>query len=54
MNTIKRINDDTVLLEGVYYSTNNLKKIEVVSPSGFNIDSIRINCVYYYPYKIEN
>lgn len=54
MKTFKRIGDDCILVEGVYYSTNIIKKTDILSPEGYKIDSIRINCVFYYPYKIEN
>ena len=51
MNHFKRIDDDNILLEGVYYTTNQSKKIEIRGSSGFQIDSVKINCVSYYPYK---
>ena len=53
MKNFKRIDDDTILVEGVYYTTNLSKKIEVRGKSGFMIDCIKINCVRYYPYKEE-
>jgi hypothetical protein len=54
MKTFKRIDENTILLEGVYYTTNQAKKIEVISQtSSLVIDKVRINCVSYYPFKIE-
>lgn len=53
MNTFKRIDEDTVLVEGVYYSTNISKKTEILGKSGFKIDSIKVNGVSYYPFKEE-
>ena len=53
MKTFKRIDEDTVLVEGVYYSTNVSKKVEILGKSGFKIDSIKVNGVPYYPFKEE-
>lgn len=54
MKSFKRIDEDTIIVEGVYYTTNRAKHTEIVSQSsGFKIDSVRINCVSYYPFKIE-
>lgn len=51
MNTIKRIDENTIIVESVHYTTNILKKIEVIAKSGFVIDSVKINGIYYYPFK---
>ena len=53
MKNFKRIDEDTIIVEGVYYTTNLSKKIEIRGKDGFVIDSIKINCVPYYPYKEE-
>lgn len=54
MNTLKRIDDDTLLVEGVYYTTQILKKTEIYGKSGYKIDSVIYNGVYYYPFKTES
>jgi hypothetical protein len=53
MKTFKRLDEDTVLVEGVYYTTNPTKKTEIYGTSGFVIDMIKVNGVPYYPYKEE-
>ena len=53
MKTIKRIDDETLLVEGVYYTTQILKKTEIYGKSGYKIDHAILNGNYYYPYKIE-
>jgi hypothetical protein len=53
MKQFKRFDEDTILVEGVYYSTNISKKTEILSSNGFKIDSIKINGIHYYPFKEE-
>ncbi len=53
MNTLKRIDENTILLKGVYYTTNIAKKAEIRDEVGNLIDSVKLKNVYYYPYKEE-
>jgi hypothetical protein len=53
MKTIKKYEDETFKVEGVYYCKNILKRIEVFSQEGYKIDHAILNGNYYYPYKIE-
>ena len=53
MKSLKRIDEDTLLVEGVYYSTNSLKKVEIKSEMGFMIEFVKLNGIRYYPYKEE-
>lgn len=50
MKNIKRIDMDSFLIDGVVYSLNPIKKIEVKSQrGGYYIESIKIDGIYYYP-----
>ena len=51
MKNLKRIDDETILVEGVYYSSNSLKKVEIKNEMGHSIESIKLNGIRYYPYK---
>ena len=51
MKNLKRIDEDTIFIDGVYYSTNSLKKVEIKSEMGHNIESVKLNGIRYYPYK---
>ena len=51
MKNLKRIDDETILVEGVYYSSNSLKKVEIKNEIGYAIESIKLNGIRYYPYK---
>ena len=51
MKNFKRIDEDTILVDGVYYSTNSLKKIEIKNEMGHTVESVKLNGIRYYPYK---
>jgi len=51
MNNLKRIDDETILVDGIYYSTNSLKKIEIKNEMGHTVESVKLNGIRYYPYK---
>ena len=51
MKNLKRIDDETILIDGVYYSTNSLKKLEIKSETGHTLESVKLNGIRYYPYK---
>jgi|LakMenEpi03Aug12_release.lakeMendotaPanAssembly.Ray.scaffolds.fasta_scaffold2301429_1 hypothetical protein len=53
MNTLKVIDENTLLVEGVYYTTQILKKTEIYGKSGYKIDSVVYKGTYYYPFKTE-
>ena len=53
MKNFKRIDEETIKVDDVYYTTNISKKIELKGESGYTIHSVRLNCVYYYPFKEE-
>ena len=51
MKNLKRIDEDTIFIDGVYYSTNSLKKVEIKSDAGYVLESVKLNGIRYYPYK---
>ena len=51
MKNFKRIDEDTILVDGVYYSTNSLKKVEIKNEMGHKVESVKLNGIRYYPYK---
>jgi hypothetical protein len=51
MNSLKRIDDETIFVDGIYYSTNSLKKVEIKNEMGYKVESIKLNGIRYYPYK---
>jgi hypothetical protein len=51
MKSFKRIDEDTILVDGIYYSTNSLKKIEIKNEDGSKVDYVKLNGIRYYPYK---
>jgi hypothetical protein len=53
MNSLKRIDENTILLKGVYYTTNIAKKAEIRDENVNLIYSVKLNSVNYYPYKEE-
>lgn len=50
MKQFKRIDMDTILIEGVVYSLNPIKKVDIKSQeSKLYINSVKVDGVYYYP-----
>jgi len=49
-NTFRRIDETTVVLDGLVYSTNTDKMIEVLNTETDNkVFSVKVEDVYYYP-----
>jgi len=51
MKNLKRIDEDTILIDGVYYSQNSLKKVEIQIESVYELESVKLKRILYYQYK---
>lgn len=54
MNEFSRLSDDKILLDGLVWTSNPDKAIELKDPdNGFKIHSIKMDETYYYPCGID-
>lgn len=54
MNEFKRLEDGRIVLDGLVWSSNPDKAIELTDPdNGFKVHSIKIDETYYYPCGID-
>ena len=50
MNEFRRLDDGRIVLDGMVWSTNADKAIEVIDPdNGFKVHNIKLDGVAYYP-----
>jgi len=55
MNTMKRLSDDRIALDGLVWCNSPEKAIEIRSElTGNKVHSIKLDGVYYYPQVIYN
>lgn len=54
MNEFRRLEDGRIVLDGLVWSSNPDKAIELTDPdNGFKVHSIKIDETYYYPCGID-
>lgn len=54
MNEFRRLEDGRIVLDGLVWTSNPDKAIELIDPdNGFKVHSIRIDETYYYPCGID-
>ena len=53
-NTMRRVDDNTVVLDGLIWSTNTEKMINIKNTdTGYKVFSIKIEDTHYYPIGID-
>ena len=53
-NTMRRVNDNTIVLDGLIWTTNSDKIVKIKNlDNGFRVNSIKVEGIVYYPAGID-